>query len=71
MSSTFDHNKFSKLVPTVVVTHKLSSQFFEFEFINAIFKCWKFDIQLISRNTLKVDVLKNCKAKKNILKSIL
>lgn len=64
----FDPEYFRELLCRVVVMHDLHFRFVEYEGIRDIFEYLKWDVKMVSRNTLKDDVLKLYESEKTKLK---
>lgn len=70
-SARFDHDKFRELVLTAIVMHDLPLSFVEYAGIRAFCSYLNPNVELISRNTLRSDLLKMYKKKKDKLKCML
>ena len=70
-SKRFDPERFRELVTSAIILHDLPFSFVEYEGIRAIFQYVHPDINLVSRNTLKSDVLKMYAKEKARIKSML
>ncbi|KAK6246455.1 hypothetical protein QUC31_001222, partial [Theobroma cacao] len=65
-SSKFDLEKFCELVVAAIVMHNLSLSFVEYTGIKSMLPYLREDVVLISRNTVKADIIKLHKRQKSI-----
>ncbi|KAL1567116.1 zinc finger BED domain-containing protein RICESLEEPER 2-like [Salvia divinorum] len=67
--SKFDPEHFRELLCSAIVVHDLPFRFVEYERIIACFEYLKWDIKLVTRNTMKADILKMYEKEKIVIKS--
>lgn len=69
--TSFDHDKFRELLAAAMTMHNLPFKFVEYPGIRACFEYMRPDIQHISRNTAKADMLKLYELEKKKIESML
>ncbi|KAK9100401.1 hypothetical protein Scep_023831 [Stephania cephalantha] len=70
-SSKFDPERFRELLTEAIVMHDLPFNFVDYEGIKRLFIYLYKDVQLVTRNTAKADIINRYKKEKEIVKSLL